>query len=256
MNKSLRKAVIAGNWKMNNNRAQTKELLEALIPSVKDAACDVVVCVPFTDLETAVAMTKGTNIKVGAQNCHFEAKGAFTGEIAPGMLTEMGVEYVVLGHSERRQYFGETDVTVNKRVKAAIAAGLTVILCVGELLEQREQGITAELVAMQTKIALNGVEKADLGKVIIAYEPVWAIGTGKTATADQANEVCAIIRGVIADLYGKDAADAMTIQYGGSMNAGNAAELVSKPDVDGGLIGGASLKAPDFTAIVNAASQG
>lgn len=256
MNKSLRKAVIAGNWKMNNNRAQTKELLEALIPSVKDAACDVVVCVPFTDLETAVAMTKGTNIKVGAQNCHFEAKGAFTGEIAPGMLTEMGVEYVVLGHSERRQYFGETDVTVNKRVKAAIAAGLTVILCVGELLEQREQGITAELVAMQTKIALNGVEKADLGKVIIAYEPVWAIGTGKTATADQANEVCAIIRGVIADLYGKDAADAMTIQYGGSMNAGNAAELVSKPDVDGGLIGGASLKAPDFTVIVNAASQG
>ena len=256
MNKQLRKAVIAGNWKMNNNRAQTRELLEALIPSVKDAACDVVVCVPFTDLETAVAMTKGTNIKVGAQNCHFEAKGAFTGEIAPGMLTEMGVEYVVLGHSERRQYFGETDVTVNKRVKAAIGAGLTAILCVGELLEQREQGITAELVAMQTKIALNGVEKADLDKIIIAYEPVWAIGTGKTATADQANEVCAFIRGVIAELYGQDAADAMTIQYGGSMNAGNAAELVSKPDVDGGLIGGASLKAPDFTVIVNAASQG
>ena len=256
MNKQLRKAVIAGNWKMNNNRAQTRELLEALIPSVKDAACDVVVCVPFTDLETAVAMTKGTNIKVGAQNCHFEAKGAFTGEIAPGMLTEMGVEYVVLGHSERRQYFGETDVTVNKRVKAAIGAGLTAILCVGELLEQREQGITAELVAMQTKIALNGVEKADLDKIIIAYEPVWAIGTGKTATADQANEVCALIRGVIAELYGQDAADAMTIQYGGSMNAGNAAELVSKPDVDGGLIGGASLKAPDFTVIVNAASQG
>ncbi|MCI8407127.1 MAG: triose-phosphate isomerase [Oscillospiraceae bacterium] len=255
MNKQLRKAVIAGNWKMNNNRAQTRELLEALIPSVKDAACDVVVCVPFTDLETAVAMTKGTNIKVGAQNCHFEAKGAFTGEIAPGMLTEMGVEYVVLGHSERRQYFGETDVTVNKRVKAAIGAGLTAILCVGELLEQREQGITAELVAMQTKIALNGVEKADLDKIIIAYEPVWAIGTGKTATADQANEVCALIRGVIAELYGQDAADAMTIQYGGSMNAGNAAELVSKPDVDGGLIGGASLKAPDFTVIVNAASQ-
>ncbi len=201
-------------------------------------------------------MTKGTNIKVGAQNCHFEAKGAFTGEIAPGMLTEMGVEYVVLGHSERRQYFGETDVTVNKRVKAAIGAGLTAILCVGELLEQREQGITAELVAMQTKIALNGVEKADLDKIIIAYEPVWAIGTGKTATADQANEVCALIRGVIAELYGQDAADAMTIQYGGSMNAGNAAELVSKPDVDGGLIGGASLKAPDFTVIVNAASQG
>lgn len=256
MNKQLRKAVIAGNWKMNNNRAQTKALLEELTPMVKDAGCDVVVCVPFTDLETAVNLTKGTNIKVGAQNCHFEAKGAFTGEISADMLVELGVEYVVIGHSERRQYFGETDITVNKRVKAALAAGLTVILCVGEMLEQREQGITAELVALQTKIALGGVDKTDLAKVIIAYEPVWAIGTGKTATSDQANEVCALIRGVIGDLYGKDAADAMTIQYGGSMNAGNAAELLSKPDVDGGLIGGASLKAPDFTTIVNAAAKG
>lgn len=256
MNKNLRKAVIAGNWKMNNNRVQTKALLEELAPMVKGASCDVVVCVPFTDLETAVSLTKGTNIKVGAQNCHFEAKGAFTGEIAADMLVEMGVEYVVIGHSERRQYFGETDVTVNKRLKAGIAAGLTVILCVGEMLDQREQGITAELVALQTKIALNGVAKADLAKVIIAYEPVWAIGTGKTATADQANEVCALIRGVIEELYGKDAADAMTVQYGGSMNAANAAELLSKPDVDGGLIGGASLKAADFTTIVNAASNG
>lgn len=256
MNKALRKAVIAGNWKMNNNRAQTKALVEELIPMVKDAACGVVICVPFTDLQTAVELTKGTNIKVGAQNCHFEAKGAFTGEISADMLNEMGVEYVVIGHSERRQYFGETDVTVNKRLKAVIASGMTAILCVGEMLEQREQGITAELVALQTKVALNGVSKEDLSKVIIAYEPVWAIGTGKTATADQANEVCALIRSTIGELYGKDAADAMTIQYGGSMNAGNAAELLSKPDVDGGLIGGASLKAPDFTVIVKAASNG
>lgn len=255
MNKTLRKAVIAGNWKMNNTRVETKELLTELIPMVKDADCGVVVCVPFTNLETAVAMTKGTNVKVGAQNCHFEAKGAFTGEISADMLKEMGVEYVVIGHSERRQYFAETDVTVNQRLKAAMAAGLTVILCVGEMLEQREQGVTAELVAMQTRIALNGVEKADLDKLIIAYEPVWAIGTGKTATAEQANEVCALIRATVADLYGKEAADALTIQYGGSMNAKNADELLAQPDVDGGLIGGASLKAADFTVIVTAASK-
>ncbi|MCI5923635.1 MAG: triose-phosphate isomerase [Oscillospiraceae bacterium] len=255
MNKNLRKAVIAGNWKMNNTRVETKALIEALIPAVKDADCGVVVCVPFTNLETAVNLTKGTNIKVGAQNCHFEAKGAFTGEISASMLTEMGVEYVVIGHSERRQYFGETDVTVNKRLKAAVAAGLTVILCVGEMLEDRENGVTDELVAMQTKIALGGVSREDLSKIIIAYEPVWAIGTGKTATADQANEVCAVIRATVEKLYDKEAADAMTVQYGGSMNAGNAAELLSKPDVDGGLIGGASLKAPDFAAIVEAASK-
>ena len=255
MNKNLRKAVIAGNWKMNNTRVETKALIEALIPAVKDADCGVVVCVPFTDLETAISLTKGTNIKVGAQNCHFEAKGAFTGEISASMLTEMGVEYVVIGHSERRQYFGETDVTVNKRLKAAVAAGLTVILCVGEMLEDRENGVTDELVAMQTKIALGGVSREDLSKIIIAYEPVWAIGTGKTATADQANEVCAVIRATVEKLYDKEAADAMTVQYGGSMNAGNAAELLGKPDVDGGLIGGASLKAPDFAAIVEAASK-
>lgn len=255
MNKQLRKAVIAGNWKMNNTRIETKALIEELIPKVKDADCGVVVCVPFTDLETAVNLTKGTNIKVGAQNCHFEAKGAFTGEISASMLTEMGVEYVVIGHSERRQYFGETDATVNKRVKAAVDAGLTVILCVGEMLVDRENGVTDELVAMQTKIALGGVSKEKLSQIIIAYEPVWAIGTGKTATADQANEVCAVIRATVEKLYDKAAADALTIQYGGSMNAGNAAELLSKPDVDGGLIGGASLKAPDFAAIVEAASK-
>lgn len=256
MNKSLRQAVIAGNWKMNNTRTETRTLLSELIPMVKDADCGVVCCVPFTDLETAVEMTRGTNIKIGAQNVHFEEKGAFTGEISAAMLTEMGVSYVVIGHSERRQYFGETDITVNKRVRAALAAGLTVILCVGEMLEQREQGVTDELVAMQTKIALQGVSAEELRRVIIAYEPVWAIGTGKTATADQAQEVCGMIRGVIAKLYGQAAADAMTIQYGGSMNAKNAAELLSKPDVDGGLIGGASLKAPDFTTIVKAACEG
>ena len=255
MDKALRKAVIAGNWKMNNTRVETKALIEDLIPLAKDAGCDVVVCVPFTNLETAVNLTKGSNIKVGAQNCHFEAKGAFTGEISASMLTEMGVEYVVIGHSERRQYFGETDATVNKRLKAVIDAGMTAILCVGEMLEDRENGITEELVAMQTKIALGGVSKEDLSKVIIAYEPVWAIGTGKTATADQANEVCALIRATVEKLYDKEAADALTIQYGGSMNAGNAAELLSKPDVDGGLIGGASLKAPDFATIINAASK-
>lgn len=255
MNKNLRQAVIAGNWKMNNTRVETKALLTELIPLAKDADCGVVCCVPFTNLETALELTKGTNVKIGAQNVHFEEKGAFTGEISANMLTEMGVEYVVIGHSERRQYFGETDVTVNKRVKAALNAGLKVILCVGEMLEDREQGITEELVAMQTKIALLDVTAEQMKNVIIAYEPVWAIGTGKTATAEQANEVCAVIRATVAKLYGQAVADATTVQYGGSMNAKNADELLAQPDVDGGLIGGASLKAHDFAAIINAASK-
>lgn len=255
MNKNLRKAVIAGNWKMNNTRVETKALITDLIPLVKDCDCEVVVCVPFTNLETAVELTKGSNIKVGAQNVHFEKSGAYTGEISADMLNEMGVTYVVVGHSERRQYFGETDVTVNKRTTAAVNAGLKVLLCVGELLAEREQGITDELVALQTKVALQGIKKADLDKIIIAYEPVWAIGTGKTATSDQANEVCAMIRSTVEKLYDKAAADAMTIQYGGSMNAANADELLSKPDVDGGLIGGASLKAADFNTIIMAASK-
>lgn len=255
MNQSLRRAVIAGNWKMNKNRAEAKTLIEELKPMVAGAGCDVVVCVPFTDLDTVVAAAAGSNIKVGAQNCHFAESGAYTGEVAANMLTEMGVEYVIIGHSERRQYFGETDETVNKRVRAALDAGLTVILCVGEMLDDRERGITDELVAMQTKIALGGVSKDELKKIIIAYEPVWAIGTGKTATAEQANEVCALIRGTIAKLYDQAAADGLTIQYGGSMNAKNANELVAQPDVDGGLIGGASLKAADFTVIVKAASE-
>ena len=252
MNKALRKAVIAGNWKMNKTPAEAKELIAAIAPLVKDAGCEVIACTPFVDLSAAQEAAAGTNIQIGAENCHWEVSGAYTGEISAQMLSSMGVNIVIIGHSERRQYFGETDVTVQKRVRAALDAGLTVILCVGETLEQREQGITSELVAMQTKIALGGVSAEELKRVIIAYEPVWAIGTGKTATAQQANEVCHTIREVIADLYGKDAADAFTIQYGGSMNAGNAAELLAQPDVDGGLIGGASLKPQDFATIVAA----
>ncbi|MDD3229894.1 MAG: triose-phosphate isomerase [Oscillospiraceae bacterium] len=255
MNKALRKAVIAGNWKMNKTRPEAKALIEEMKPLVAGAGCDVVICVPYTNLETALDATRGSNIKVGAENCHWAKSGAFTGEISADMLAEMGVEYVVIGHSERRQYFGETDVTVNKRVRAALDAGLKVILCVGELLEQREQGITEEICGMQTKVALGGVSAEELKKIIIAYEPVWAIGTGKTATADQADEVNGYIRSVVAGLYGKAAADALTVQYGGSMNAGNAEELLGKEHVDGGLIGGASLKAADFSVIVKAASK-
>ena len=247
------KYVIAGNWKMNKTPAEATALIEAIKPLVKDATCDVVVGVPFIDIPAALEATKGSNIGVAAQNCYWEKSGAFTGEIAADMLREMGVGYVILGHSERRTYFGDTDATVAKRVRGAIDAGLTAILCVGEYLEQREQGITAEVVAMQTKIALEGVSEAELSQIIIAYEPVGAIGTGKTATAEQANEVCAQIRDVIASLYNQAAADAVTIQYGGSMNAGNAAQLLAMSDVDGGLIGGASLKAEDFATIVAAA---
>ena len=256
MNKELRKAVIAGNWKMNKNPEETKALLAEVAPLVKDAACEVVACVPFIDLPAAVEAAKGTNIKIGAQNCHWEESGAFTGEIAANMLTSIGVSYVIIGHSERRTYFGETDQTVNQRARAALDAGLSVILCVGETLEQREQGITEELVALQTKIALLGVTKEELARIIIAYEPIWAIGTGRTATSAQAGEVCRAIRSVIAALYDKQTADAFTIQYGGSMNAKNAAELLAQGDVDGGLIGGASLKAADFAEIVRAASEG
>lgn len=255
MNKSLRKAVIAGNWKMNKTRPETKKLIGEIAPLVKDADCEVVVCVPFTNLHTALEATAGTNIQVGAQNCHWAESGAFTGEISAGMLAELGIPYVIIGHSERRQYFGESDGTVAMRVRAALEAGLRVILCVGELLEQREADITGEICAMQTKVALAGVEREELSRIVIAYEPVWAIGTGKTATAEQAGEVCGFIRKVIAALYDPESAAAMTIQYGGSMNAGNADALLAQPDVDGGLIGGASLKAEEFAAIVRAAGK-
>ena len=251
----MREYVIAGNWKMNKTPAEAKALIEEIKPLVADAACRVIVGVPFVDLSVALEATAGTAIGVAAQNCHWADKGAFTGEVSAPMLAAMGVGYVILGHSERRTYFGETDVTVQKRVRAALDAGLSVILCVGETLEQREQGITGEIVAMQTKIALGGVSADELSRIIIAYEPVWAIGTGRTATSEQANEVCVLIRDTLAALYTREAAENTVIQYGGSMNAGNAAELLAQPDVDGGLIGGASLKAADFSVIVHAAKQ-
>ena len=257
MNKSVRKAIIAGNWKMNKTRPEAKALLDELKPLVSDIkSVEVVACVPFTNLETALEATKGTNIKIGAQNCHFEKSGAFTGEISADMLKEMGVEYVVLGHSERRQYFAETDETVNKRTKAALKAGLKPIVCVGELLWERECNITEEVIARQIKLDLWDVTAEQMANVVIAYEPVWAIGTGKVATDEQAQEVCAFIRAQLAKLYSAEVAEAVTIQYGGSMNAKNCAGLLAQPDIDGGLIGGASLKAEDFSIIVKAAVEG
>ena len=254
MNKAKRKAVIAGNWKMNKNINEAKTLIDELMPLVKDADCGIVICTPYTDLPAAVEKTKGSNIGVGSQNVHFEKNGAYTGEISADMLVELGVEYAVIGHSERRQYFGETNETVNKRAKAAIAAGITAIICVGESLEEREDNVTSEVIRLQTKIALREISAQDMKKVIIAYEPIWAIGTGRTATSDQAEEVCKTIRDLLCELYGEAVAESITIQYGGSMNAANAAELLSKPNVDGGLIGGASLKPADFAAIIQAAS--
>jgi len=239
---------------MNKTPKEAVALVKELKELVADATCDVVVCPPAVCLPGVVAEAQGSNIRVGAQNVHFEKSGAFTGEISPDMLKSMEVGYAIIGHSERRQYFGETDETVNKRTIAALAGSLIPIVCVGESLEQREQGITAEIVSMQTKLAFQGISSAYAQMTVIAYEPVWAIGTGKTATADQANEVCAIIRNTIKELYGNDTAQRIRIQYGGSMNAANAAELLAKPDIDGGLIGGASLKAEDFSTIVKAAS--
>ena len=257
MKKSVRKAVIAGNWKMNKTRPEAKELLEAINPLVANAEgkVEVIACVPFTNLETAVNATADSNVKIGAENVHFEKSGAFTGEISADMLTEIGVEYVVIGHSERRQYFGETDQTVNLRTLKALEKGLKPIVCVGETLEQRELGYTETLLKYQTKMALTNVTADQLKDVIIAYEPVWAIGTGVTATAEQADEGNGFVREAIAEAYGADVAETVTIQYGGSMNAKNADELVSKVNVDGGLIGGASLKAEDFSVIVKAASK-
>lgn len=248
----MRKYVIAGNWKMNKTPSEAKKLIGEMIPLVKDAKCDVVICAPFVDLASCIEAAKGSNIKIGSENIHWAESGAFTGEISAQMLKEIGVEYAIIGHSERRQYFGETDETVNKRVLAALSNSITPILCVGETLDEREKNITVETVARQTKIALMGVSKEDAKKVIIAYEPVWAIGTGKTATDDQANEVNGAIREVLSDIYDSETANEITIQYGGSMNAKNAAGLLAKEHIDGGLIGGASLKAEDFSIIVNA----
>lgn len=247
----MRKPIIAGNWKMNNTIAATKTLVADLIPLVKDAACDVVICTPYTDLAAAVEATKGTNIHVGAENVHWAEKGAFTGEISADMLVELGVEYVIIGHSERRQYFGETDATVNMRVKAALAKGLKPIICVGELLNEREAGKTEEVVVRQTEGAFKDIPSSELDNIVIAYEPVWAIGTGKTATAQDANDTIKVIRDTMAKIYCDNCAAKIRIQYGGSMNPKNASELMAMPEIDGGLIGGASLKAEDFSKVVN-----
>ena len=252
MDKNLRKPFIAGNWKMNKTPSETVSLINELIPLINEKSCDIALCVPFVDIPNAIKLTENTNIKIGAQNCHFEKSGAFTGEISASMLKDLGVEYVIIGHSERRTYFAETDETVNKKVVAAINVGLKVILCIGESLEQKEQNITFEVISKEIKIALKGVEKSNLEKITIAYEPIWAIGTGKTATATEANEVCKFIRSLIEKLYDKDAASKIVIQYGGSMNAKNARELLQQPNIDGGLIGGATLKPVDFSKIIKA----
>lgn len=254
MGNQRKRKVIAGNWKMNMTPSEAKGLIKSLYPLIKGRkACDVVVCVPYTDIHAAVSLLKGSIIKVGAQNVHYEENGAYTGEVSAKMLAECGVQYVIVGHSERRQYFGETDKTVNLRAKAALNAGLRTIICVGESDEERTSGITREVVSRQTKLALDGIDEKQMKKVIIAYEPIWAIGTGKTATNEQADEVCGIIRSVIAEKYGKAVARLATIQYGGSMNAKNCEGLLAMDNIDGGLIGGASLKPQDFATIVLAA---
>ena len=256
MNRRYRKTVIAGNWKMNMTATETKQFAEELKKIMPRAKwCDVVLCVPACNISTANKAFKDLRLSVGAENVHFEKNGAYTGEVSADMLKDLGVKYVIIGHSERRQYFCETDETVNKKVHAVLNAGMSPIICVGESLEQREVGITADWVALQVKSALYEVPADKLRHCIIAYEPIWAIGTGKTATAQQAGEVCSAIRATIRDLYGARVARSVTIQYGGSMNPSNAAELLAQPDIDGGLIGGASLKPEQFVDIINAANQ-
>lgn len=250
MDKQNRKAIIAGNWKMNKTPSEARELVSALVPLVQDAKCGVVVCTPAVDFAAVSEVIKGTNIKLGAENMHWKESGAYTGELSAAMLKESGVEYVILGHSERRQYFGETDATVNQRVLAAVKAGLTPIICVGEKKEEREAGYTNALVTYQTQIALSGLTADEVKNVVIAYEPVWAIGTGLTATDEQANETIGVIREAVRAAYG-DAADDVRIQYGGSMNPKNCKGLMAQPEIDGGLIGGASLKAEDFSKVVH-----
>lgn len=246
----MRKPIIAGNWKMNKTPEEARELVAALVPAVKDADCDVVVCVPATDFAAVKEAAQGSNIHLGAQNVHFAKSGAYTGELSADMLKACGVEYVVIGHSERRQYFGETDKTVNLRTRAAVEAGLKPIVCVGELKDEREAGYTDIIVEYQTLMALHGLTAEEVKGVVIAYEPVWAIGTGLTATDEQANETIGAIRKAIERQYGKEVSDAVRIQYGGSMNPKNVKGLMAQPEIDGGLIGGASLKAPDFSQVV------
>ena len=246
----MRRKIIAGNWKMNKTPSEAKALCELLIPLVKNDDVDVVFCVPAIDITTVAEAVKGTNVAVGAENCYYEESGAYTGEIAPNMLVDAGVKYVILGHSERRGYFHETSEDINKKMLKVFEHGMIPIMCCGESLEQREQGITVDWIRQQVKVGLLNVTKEQACKAVIAYEPIWAIGTGKTATSEQAEEVCRAIRECIAEMYDEETAEAIRIQYGGSVNAGNAAELFAMPDIDGGLVGGASLK-PDFGKIVN-----
>ena len=245
-----RRRIVAGNWKMNMTPAETTAFIAKLRPLVENNDVDVVLCVPAIDIIPAITASRGTNIEIGAQNMHFEESGAYTGEISPNMLTDAGVKYVILGHSERREYNHETDAELNKKVKKAFEHGLTPILCCGETLDQRNKGITLDWIRMQIKSDLEGISAENVEEMVVAYEPIWAIGTGETATAEEAEEVCKAIRNCIAEMYDEDTAEKVRIQYGGSVNAGNAAELFSQPDIDGGLVGGASLK-PDFGKIVN-----
>ena len=245
-----RKKIIAGNWKMNMTPSEAVKLVDELKDLVKNDAVDVVYCVPAIDIVPVVEAVKGSNVQVGAENMYVEDKGAYTGEISAPMLVDAGVKYVIIGHSERREYFNETDAFLNQKVKKAFEAGLTPILCCGESLEQREMGVTMDWIRFQIKSDLVGVTADQVKKLVIAYEPIWAIGTGKTATTEQAQEVCKGIRDCIREMYDEATADAVRIQYGGSVNAGNASELFAQPDIDGGLVGGASLKA-DFGKIVN-----
>jgi triosephosphate isomerase len=247
----MRKPIIAGNWKMNKTPDEAAAMIKELAPLVQNAEADVVICAPFIALQAVKEAAAGTNIHVGAQNMHWEEKGAFTGEVSPTMLNALGIEYVIIGHSERREYFAETDETVNKKVHSAFAHNLIPIVCVGETLAQREEGITRTLVENQTRAALKDLSVENVKACIIAYEPIWAIGTGKTATSQDANEVIGYIRNTVAEMFGKEAAEAIRIQYGGSMKPENAAELMAMPEIDGGLIGGASLKAQDFSKVVN-----
>ena len=247
----MRRKVIAGNWKMNMLPNEAIEFIQELEPKVKDTEHEVIICAPFTDLFYCIMNAQDTNIKIGAQNMHFEESGAYTGEISGKMLKSIGAEYVIIGHSERRQYFAETDDTVNKKIKAAFANGLKPIVCVGETLEEREEGKTIEIITNQTKLALEGLTNEEVKGTIVAYEPIWAIGTGKTATSDDANDSIKKIREEISKNYGKDVADCVIILYGGSVKASNAKELFEKSDIDGGLVGGASLKPEEFANIVN-----
>ena len=247
----MRKKVIAGNWKMNMLPNEAMKFIEDLAPLVKDTKNEVILCVPYTDLFYALLTVQGTNIKIGAQNMHFEEKGAYTGEISAKMLKSINVEYVIIGHSERRQYFNETDETVNKKIKAAFENGLKPIVCVGETLEQRDEGTTIDIITNQTKLALEGLTDEQVANTIIAYEPIWAIGTGKTATSEDAQKAIKSIRDKICQIYGQNVSDRVIIQYGGSVKSGNAKELFTTSDIDGGLVGGASLKADEFAKIVN-----